>query len=74
MDRFDLEQHILECWQMCDDLETMVEQGATPADISCLSPVYRYKFKQLFETFATLVHEGNFLPQNYEDMKEENSE
>lgn len=70
MDRFDLEQHILQCWEICDDLETMIEQGATPADISCLSPVYRYKFKQLFSTFTTLVHEGKLISKGYEDEQE----
>jgi len=70
MDRFDLEQHILQCWEICDDLETMIEQGATPADISCLSPVYRYKFKQLFSTFTTLVHEGQIISKGYKDEQE----
>jgi hypothetical protein len=70
MDRFDLEQHILECWQMCDDLEVLIEQGATLSDISCLSPVYRYKFKQLFATFTTLVHEGKLIAKGHEDEQE----
>jgi hypothetical protein len=70
MDRFDLEQHILECWQMCDDLEVLIEQNATLSDISCLSPVYRYKFKQLFSTFTTLVHEGKLISKGHKDEQE----
>ena len=67
MDRFDLEQHILQCWEVCDDIETLVEQGATPADISCLSLVYRYKFKQLFATYTTLVHENQLITKGLKD-------
>lgn len=70
MDRFDLEQHILQCWEVCDDIETLVEQSATGDDIICLSRVYRYKFKQLFETFTTLVHEGQFITKGFKHEQE----
>jgi len=67
MDRFDLEQQILQCWEVCEDIETLVAQDATSDDLICLSRVYRYKFKQLFSTYTTLVHEGQLITKGLKD-------
>lgn len=58
--RFDLEQEILECWKITEDITMMEEQGANAADFTSLACVYEFKFKQLWKTFETMVGEGKF--------------
>lgn len=57
-DRFNLEQQILDCWKITDDIPTMEQQGANAADMTSLACVYEFKFKRLWETFENMVHEG----------------
>ena len=59
-DRFDLEQQILDCWKITDDIPMMEAQGANTADMTSLACVYEYKFKQLWQTFETMCREGQF--------------
>jgi len=54
-DRFDLEQQILDCWKITDDITLLEAQGAIAADFTSLACVYEFKFKQLWQTFETLV-------------------
>lgn len=54
--RFDLEQQILECWRITDDIPMMEEQKANPADFTSLATVYHFKFQKLWDTFETLVN------------------
>jgi hypothetical protein len=60
MDRFDLEQQILECWKITDDIAMMESQGANAADMTSLACVYEYKFERLWEIFEGMVHERQF--------------
>lgn len=60
MDRFDLEQQILECWAITSDIPLMEEQGANVADMTSLACVYEFKFKRLWATFEAMVGEGQF--------------
>jgi hypothetical protein len=60
MDRFDLEQQILDCWKITDDIAMMESQGANAADMTSLACVYEYKFKRLWEIFEGMVHEQQF--------------
>ena len=57
-DRFDLEQQILDCWKITNDIPMMESQGANTADMTSLACVYEFKFKQLWATFETLIAEG----------------
>jgi hypothetical protein len=59
-DRFDLEQQILDCWKITDDIAMMELQGANAADMTSLACVYEYKFKRLWSTFEGMVHERQF--------------
>lgn len=59
-DRFDLEQQILDCWKITDDLPMMEAQGANVADMTSLACVYEFKFKQLWSTFETMIAERQF--------------
>lgn len=55
--RFDLEQQILDCWKITDDIPLLESQGANIADMTSLANVYEFKFSQLWETFEALVKE-----------------
>lgn len=58
--RFDLEQQIIECWKITDDIPMLEQQGANVADFTSLAAVYEFKFKQLWQTFETMCDEGKF--------------
>jgi hypothetical protein len=55
--RFDLEQQILQCWQITDDISMMEAQGANVADMTSLACVYEYRFRQLWATFERMCAE-----------------
>jgi len=59
-DRFDLEQQILECWKITDEIPMMEAQGANVADMTSLACVYEFKFKKLWATFEAMVAEEQF--------------
>jgi len=59
-DRFDLEQNILDCWKITDDIAMMEARGANTADMTSLACVYEYKFKQLWNTFEAMAKERRF--------------
>ena len=54
-DRFDLEQQIIQCWGICDDICTLEEMDASLGDFRSLAAVYDYKFKKLWEIFEDLT-------------------
>jgi len=67
-DRFDLEQQIMNCWNIIEDiklldknvLEGKIEGGELTQDeisnyLLGLESIYDLKFTQLFDTFSTLV-------------------
>jgi len=60
VDRFDLEQQIMQCWSMVDDLRAFANSGADTDELRALSKVYDRKFDILFETFSTMISEGHF--------------
>jgi hypothetical protein len=68
-DRFDLEQQIMNCWNIVEDiklldknvLEGKIEGGQMTNDeisnyLLGLESIYELKFTQLFDTFSTLVN------------------
>ena len=59
-DRFDLEQQIMTCWSMVDDLRAFANSGADTDELRALSKVYDRKFNIMFETFSTMISEGKF--------------
>jgi len=69
-DRFDLEQQIMTCWNIIDDIKLLnigVLEGKpdgtelTTDDVSNylmgLEAIYGLKFEQMFNTFSTLVNQ-----------------
>ena len=59
-DRFDLEQQILDCWKITDDIAMLEAQGANVADMTSLACVYEFKLKLLWSTFETIIADGQF--------------
>ena len=57
-DRFDLEQGIMQCWNMIDDVNLLVKRGAPVEDFDGLSKLYQHKFEELFAQFENGIHEG----------------
>jgi len=55
-DRFDLEQEILECWKVVNDIQLYIAQGAQTKDFNVLAEYYERKFDRLWDTFEQLVH------------------
>jgi hypothetical protein len=54
-DRFDLEQQILDCWKITDDLKLVAVHGE--AAVEAVATLYELKFEQLWNTFESMVHE-----------------
>ena len=62
-DRFDLEQNILDCWKITDDVnllyKNVMEEELDKDKISNvllgLQAIYSMRFEQLWETFEDLV-------------------
>jgi hypothetical protein len=54
-DRFDLEQQIMQCWNIIEDIHMLHNMGATTENINALAEIYDYKFKRMWHTFEALV-------------------
>jgi len=70
-DRFDLEQSILDCWKVTDDIKLLADQQATPNDFNSLATLYDHKFDKLWKTFEDMCKYKQFTNptnQNIEDL------
>lgn len=56
--RFDLEQEILECWKVTNDINMLVEKDASAESFKVLAQYYELKFDRLWNTFESMVHDG----------------
>ena len=64
---YELESHIMDCWAVCDDIETIFKQVGdgetepTPDEIMNallgIKQLYHWKFEQLFNKFEDLCCE-----------------
>ena len=63
-DRFDLEQHIMQCWNVTDDINLLYRRyydtdTMTKDDVANfllgLTTLYNAKFEELFNTYETLL-------------------
>lgn len=68
--RFDLEDEIMKCWHITDDLDTVsdivLDTNMDAEDMDKLlnaligmKTLYDKKFQKLFDTMETLIREGN---------------
>lgn len=64
--RFNLEQQIMDCWNVCDDIKTIIkmsdlrelsEDELLNAMIG-LQTMYQLKFEILFDMFEKMIQEG----------------
>ena len=60
-DRFDLEQGIMQCWNMIDDVKLLVKREAPVEDFDGVCRLYQHKFEELFALFENGVHEGKIV-------------
>jgi hypothetical protein len=66
MSRFDLEQDILACWAVVDDLkkvrqrfeEGKLEEGKFLDLLAAIETLYQVKFETAFSTFETLISQN----------------
>lgn len=63
--QFDMEQQIMNCWNICEDLDTLnqgvLDRGMTTDEIANvllgLKQLYQLKFETLFEQFEAMLRE-----------------
>jgi hypothetical protein len=63
--RFDMEQEIMDCWHVTDDinvlLEAVMEKKPTTDQVANvllgMHQLYQFKFERLFDTFEQLIGE-----------------
>lgn len=66
VDRFNLEQEIMDCWGVVDDIKTIYSAGdSRPISedemlnaLIGLQTIYQMKFEKLHKTFTNLVENG----------------
>ena len=63
LDRFDLEQQLLECWRITDDIKTVLkiteaeDIDRTQNALIGLQEIYEQKFNDLWDTFEIMIRE-----------------
>jgi hypothetical protein len=81
IDRFDLEQDIMNCWQIKEDLDTLLHaymDGPKMSEdqvanvILGLSSLYQLKFQKCFDTFEQLLKNGGFTTKEQAIMNKVN--
>jgi hypothetical protein len=79
-DQFDLEQGIMECWNVTSDLDTLFEELVENDDFTKdqasnfvlgLSTIYEAKFNKLFRTFESFLRVYYKALQKAEDYEED---
>ena len=62
-DRFDLEQQILECWKVTDDVRTVLEHGDTEdmtENFQALARLTDIRFEKLWYIFEQMCQQRQF--------------
>ena len=60
--RFDMEQEIMQAWQVLDDIKMLsAREGTEKADWDAVVRLYQIRFETLFETFEQLIKAGTIL-------------
>jgi len=64
-DRFDLEQDIMNCWSVVDDLKMLLESdGYDNDDIKAVARLYTKKFEVLWATFEECIRNDFAMKKN----------
>lgn len=69
-DRFDLEQQILECWKVTNDIQTMLDYGQSDLEnnLKSLAKVYDLQFEKLWAIFEQMCASRQFVSMNPESV------
>ena len=60
--RFDMEQEIMQAWQVLDDVKMLsAREGTTKEDWDAVCRLYQIRFETLFETFEHCIKTGTVL-------------
>ena len=60
--RFDMEQEIMQAWQVLDDIKMLsAREGTDRADWDAVGRLYQIRFETLFETFEQLIKDRVML-------------
>ena len=60
--RFDMEQEIMQAWQVLDDIKMLsAREGTEKEDWDAVYRLYQIRFETLFETFEQLIRAGTIL-------------
>ena len=60
-DRFDLEQNIMQCWNVCDDIQLYLDMHDNMDEdqrmnyLIGLKQMYQMKFERLWDNFETCI-------------------
>ena len=60
-DRFDLEQNIMQCWNICEDIQLYIDQEDNMSEddkanyLIGLKQMYQMKFERLWSTFEVCI-------------------
>ncbi len=60
--RFDMEQEIMQAWQVLDDIKMLsAREGTTKEDWDAVVRLYQIRFETLFETFEQMIKDRVIL-------------
>ena len=60
--RFDMEQEIMQAWQVLDDIKMLsAREGTEKADWDAVVRLYQIRFETLFETFEQMIKDRAIL-------------
>ena len=60
--RFDMEQEIMQVWQVLDDIKLLsTREGTDQEDWNAVTRLYQIRFETLFETFEQSIKAGTIL-------------
>ena len=60
--RFDMEQEIMQAWQVLDDIKMLsAREGTDQADWDAVARLYQIRFETLFETFEQMIKDRVIL-------------
>ena len=60
--RFDMEQEIMQVWQVLDDIKMLsAREGTDQEDWNAVTRLYQIRFETLFETFEQMIKDRSIL-------------
>ena len=60
--RFDMEQEIMQAWQVLDDIKLLsARESTTQEDWDAVTRLYQIRFETLFETFEQMIKDRVIL-------------